>query len=93
MSSWLSRLFGRDKLSSAEWMNRARLAFLVEVPAVYRPRVSMLADRDRILFYVYCNSGASEHIFEFKRSVAPEQAVRNKVRPWIMNQALQEQPL
>jgi len=53
----------------------------------------MLADRDRILFYVYCNSGASEHIFEFKRSVAPEQAVRNKVRPWIMNQALQEQPL
>ena len=95
MSSWVKRLFGlgRKTISAAEWMNRARLTVLAEVPAVYRPRVSMLADQERILCYVYCESGASERVFEFKRSTAPEHAVRSKVRPWIMKQALQEQPL
>jgi len=92
MSSWLSRLFRRNKLTDAEWMNRARLAFLAEVPAIQRPRISMVADHKRILFYIHLNSG-TETIFEFQQASNPEDVVKTKVKPWVMKQQTKEQPL
>lgn len=84
MPGWLKRLLGRKgEIPTPQWMNRARLALMTHVPSVYRPRVSMVADRSVVVLHVFCESG-EEAVFKFQRSYSPEAAIKKKVGPWIL---------